>query len=147
MSTSPILDPIAIGVASGWNVTDASTVAADRSFEADVVIIGSGAGGGVTAEILALAGLKVLIVEEGGLKSSQDFKMREADAYPALYQNRPRARRATRRSISCRGAPWAVRPPSTGPRASARRPAPSNTGASILACPAIPSMPWRRGSP
>ena len=28
----------------------------------------------------------MLIVEEGGLKSSQDFKMREADAYPALYQ-------------------------------------------------------------
>ena len=50
------------------------------------MIIGSGAGGGVTAEILALAGLKVVIVEEGALKSSKDFKMREADAYPALYQ-------------------------------------------------------------
>ncbi|PJJ22235.1 choline dehydrogenase-like flavoprotein [Janthinobacterium sp. 67] len=86
MSTSPIPDPIALGVASGWNVTDASTLGADRTFEADVVVIGSGAGGGVTAEILALAGLKVLIVEEGGLKSSQDFKMREAQAYPALYQ-------------------------------------------------------------
>ena len=67
MSTSPIPDPIAAGIAAGWNVTDASALAADRSFEADVVIIGSGAGGGVTAEILALAGLKVLIVEEGGL--------------------------------------------------------------------------------
>ena len=86
MSTSPIPDPVAIGVASGWNVIDASTLAADRSFEADVVVIGSGAGGGVTAEILALAGLTVLIVEEGGLKSSRDFKMREAQAYPALYQ-------------------------------------------------------------
>ncbi len=86
MSTSPIPDPIALGVASGWNVTDASTLGADRTFEADVVVIGSGAGGGVTAEILARAGLKVLIVEEGGLKSSQDFKMREAQAYPALYQ-------------------------------------------------------------
>ncbi|MNS77132.1 6'''-hydroxyparomomycin C oxidase [compost metagenome] len=73
-------------MAAGWNVTDASTLGNDRSFEADVVVIGSGAGGGVTAEILALAGLKVLIVEEGGLKSSQDFKMREAQAYPALYQ-------------------------------------------------------------
>ncbi|MGK5080392.1 GMC family oxidoreductase N-terminal domain-containing protein [Janthinobacterium sp. HLX7-2] len=86
MSTSPIPDPIAAGIAAGWNVTDASSVSAERTLEADVVVIGSGAGGGVTAEILALAGLKVLIVEEGGLKSSKDFKMREADAYPTLYQ-------------------------------------------------------------
>ena len=86
MSTSPIPDPIAAGIAAGWNVTDASTLSTDRTMEADVVVIGSGAGGGVTAEILALAGLKVLIVEEGGLKSSKDFKMREADAYPTLYQ-------------------------------------------------------------
>jgi choline dehydrogenase-like flavoprotein len=28
----------------------------------------------------------VIVVEEGALKSSRDFKMREADAYPALYQ-------------------------------------------------------------
>ena len=47
MSTSPIPDPIAIGVARGWNVTDASTLAADRTLEADVVVVGSGAGGGV----------------------------------------------------------------------------------------------------
>ena len=86
MSTSPIADPVAAGIAAGWNVIDASSVTADRTLEADVVIIGSGAGGGVTAEILALAGLRVLIVEEGGLKSSKDFKMREADAYPTLYQ-------------------------------------------------------------
>ena len=81
-----IPDPIAAGVAAGWRVIDASTLQADRTLEADVVIIGSGAGGGVTAEILALAGLSVLIVEEGALKSSSHFKMREADAYPALYQ-------------------------------------------------------------
>ncbi|UGQ47879.1 GMC family oxidoreductase [Massilia endophytica] len=81
-----IPDPIAAGLASGWQVVDAATLTGARTIEADVAIIGSGAGGGVTAEILALAGLKVLIVEEGALKSSRDFKMREADAYPALYQ-------------------------------------------------------------
>jgi choline dehydrogenase-like flavoprotein len=81
-----IVDPIEVGLASGWQVIDAATLQSDRVIEADVVIVGSGAGGGVTAEILSLAGLKVVIVEEGALKSSKDFKMREADAYPSLYQ-------------------------------------------------------------
>jgi len=81
-----IPDPIAAGLARGWNVIDGASLTASRGIEADVVIIGSGAGGGVTAEILAKSGLNVVIVEEGALKSSKDFKMREADAYPALYQ-------------------------------------------------------------
>ncbi|RJF98832.1 GMC family oxidoreductase [Noviherbaspirillum saxi] len=85
-SSSPIPDPIQAGLASGWKVIDASTLVADREVEADVAIIGTGAGGGVTAEILALAGLKVVLVEEGPLKSSKDFKMHEAEAYPELYQ-------------------------------------------------------------
>jgi choline dehydrogenase-like flavoprotein len=85
-STNPITDPIQAGLASGWKVIDASTLADNRDFEVDVAIIGTGAGGGVTAEILALAGLRILLIEEGPLKSSKDFKMREAQAYPALYQ-------------------------------------------------------------
>jgi choline dehydrogenase-like flavoprotein len=83
---SVIPDPIQAGLAAGWHVTDCAQLSADSTLEADVVIVGSGAGGGVTAEILALSGLRVVIVEEGALKSSKDFKMREADAYPALYQ-------------------------------------------------------------
>lgn len=85
-SNHPIADPIQAGLASGWKVIDASTLNDNRDFEADVAIIGTGAGGGVTAEILTLAGLKVIMIEEGPLKSSRDFKMREAQAYPALYQ-------------------------------------------------------------
>jgi choline dehydrogenase-like flavoprotein len=85
-STRIIPDPIEAGLARGWQVIDASTLQNDRTLDADVVVVGSGAGGGVTAEILALSGLKVVIVEEGALKSSRDFRMREADAYPALYQ-------------------------------------------------------------
>jgi choline dehydrogenase-like flavoprotein len=81
-----IPDPVRAGLARGWKIVDAAALETDRTMEADVVIVGSGAGGGVTAEILALAGLTVLIVEEGALRSSSDFKMREADAYPALYQ-------------------------------------------------------------
>ncbi|MBC7686262.1 MAG: GMC family oxidoreductase N-terminal domain-containing protein, partial [Bdellovibrionales bacterium] len=86
MSTSPIPDPIQAGLARGWKVIDGATLDASRTLEADVIIIGSGAGGGVTAETLAKSGLSVIIVEEGALKSSKDFKMREAEAYPSLYQ-------------------------------------------------------------
>ena len=81
-----IPDPIVAGLARGWKVVDGARETGDRILDADVVIVGSGAGGGVTAEILALSGLSVIVVEEGALKSSSDFRMREADAYPALYQ-------------------------------------------------------------
>lgn len=86
MSTPIIPDPIRAGIAKGWKILDAAALTQDRVLEADVVIVGSGAGGGVTAEILARSGLSVIVVEEGELKSSSDFKMREAEAYPALYQ-------------------------------------------------------------
>lgn len=52
----------------------------------DVAIVGSGAGAGITAELMAKAGLQVVIVEEGPLRSSSDFKQLEATAYPELYQ-------------------------------------------------------------
>lgn len=75
------------GIASGWKVRDASTFTQEQTLEADVVIVGSGAGGGTAAEILSLAGLKVLIVEEGALYTARDFKdMDEARAYATLYQ-------------------------------------------------------------
>jgi len=67
------------------NALDAATLQ-QESLSADVVIIGSGAGGGVSAEIFAAAGYQVLLIEEGPLKTARDFKMREKDAYPQLYQ-------------------------------------------------------------
>ncbi|MBI4987606.1 MAG: GMC family oxidoreductase [Rhodocyclales bacterium] len=79
-------DPFIEGMSQGWQVIDASRLVADRELEVDVAIVGSGAGGGIAAEILAKAGLKVAILEEGPLKTSTDFKLREADAYPQLYQ-------------------------------------------------------------
>ena len=79
-------DPFREGLAAGWKHVDASQLAVDLPIEADVVIVGSGAGGGVSAELLASAGLKVVIVEEGPLRTSSDFNMREAEAYPDLYQ-------------------------------------------------------------
>ena len=61
------------GIASGWKVTDASTLQKNQTLEADVVIVGTGAGGGTTAEILSQAGLKVLMIEEGALKTSAKY--------------------------------------------------------------------------
>jgi choline dehydrogenase-like flavoprotein len=71
----------------------------DLDLESDVVVIGSGAGGGVSAESLAAAGLDVVIVEEGPLASSSDFRMREREAYPQLYQDSS-ARQTTDKSIT-----------------------------------------------
>ncbi|MGL4573602.1 MAG: GMC family oxidoreductase N-terminal domain-containing protein [Burkholderiaceae bacterium] len=79
-----IPDPIKEGVARGGKVAASPKNQADIT--CDVVIIGTGAGGGVSAELLTKAGLDVVLIEEGMLKSSSDFKMREADAYPQLYQ-------------------------------------------------------------
>jgi choline dehydrogenase-like flavoprotein len=79
-------DPIRAGLAAGWKVIDASTLAEDRDITADVVIVGTGAGGGTAAEILAQTGLSVVMIEEGPLATSSEFRMREADAYPQLYQ-------------------------------------------------------------
>lgn len=81
-----IADPIAQGLARGWDVHDASTFDRDRDIEADVAIVGTGAGGGTAAEILSSAGLKVVLIEEGPLRSSRDFHMLEREAYPQLYQ-------------------------------------------------------------
>ena len=80
-------DPIKQGLASGWLHLDASTFTADQHFETDVVIIGTGAGGGMAAEILTQAGLSVLMLEHGALHSSSDFRQQERWAYPHLYQD------------------------------------------------------------
>ena len=89
MSESIIQDPIKLALADrtrGWKVIDGTRMTGDISIECDVVIVGSGAGGGTAAEMLTQAGLKVLMIEEGPFKSSSDFRMRERDAYPLLYQ-------------------------------------------------------------
>jgi choline dehydrogenase-like flavoprotein len=85
-NASPFPDPFRAGLAAGWKVIDLSKPGSDTTLECDVAIVGSGAGGGVAAETLALAGLSVVIVEEGPLRTAQDFRMREAEAYPDLYQ-------------------------------------------------------------
>jgi choline dehydrogenase-like flavoprotein len=53
--------------------------------EADVCIVGSGAGGGVIAGTLAQAGLKVCVVEAGGYFNEADFNQYELWAYENMY--------------------------------------------------------------
>ena len=79
-------DPMADGIASGWKAFEAHSRELPANISVDVAIIGTGAGGGITAELCAKAGLSVLLIEEGPLKSSRDFKMRESEAYASLYQ-------------------------------------------------------------
>lgn len=79
-------DPIRAGLQRGWQVYGPSHAAAPAQISCDVAIIGTGAGAGITAELLTAAGLRVVLVEEGPLKSSSDFHQREAQAYPDLYQ-------------------------------------------------------------
>jgi len=66
--------------------------AADREdgadLECDVCIVGSGAGGAVTASVLAEAGLSVVILESGGHYKREDFDLDERKAYTRLYQDR-----------------------------------------------------------
>lgn len=83
---SKLPDPIQAGLARGWKVRGAEHGALPADISVDVAIVGSGAGGGITAEILAKAGLKVLVIEEGPLRSSTQFRQLESEAYPQLYQ-------------------------------------------------------------
>jgi choline dehydrogenase-like flavoprotein len=65
---------------------DAGQVKDGETLDADVCIIGSGAGASPVAAALAAAGHQVLVVEEGGHHTRPEFKMREDLAYPMLYQ-------------------------------------------------------------
>ena len=51
--------------------------AEDEVLEADVVIIGSGAGGGTIAGVAAAAGKKVVVLEAGGSSSERDYQQLE----------------------------------------------------------------------
>ena len=73
-------------IRSSPRVVDGSAAPADLDLSADVCVIGTGAGGAVTAAVLAQAGLDVLMIEEGGYYTSADFTMREKDCVPRLYQ-------------------------------------------------------------
>src|SRR4051812_41547266 len=60
-------------------------VTRDTTLEADAVVVGSGAGGGVIAGTLAKQGLKVVVLEAGGYFNEADFTQLELPAYQDMY--------------------------------------------------------------
>ncbi|MBP8851463.1 MAG: GMC family oxidoreductase [Moraxellaceae bacterium] len=81
-----IKDTFAEGVDAGWKTVHAGELRRDEILECDVVIVGTGAGGGTAAEILTQAGLDVVLIEEGPLRTTRDFRLDERSAYRDLYQ-------------------------------------------------------------
>jgi choline dehydrogenase-like flavoprotein len=59
---------------------------ADLVLAADVVVVGSGSGGGVVAGTLAQAGKDVVVLEAGGYYNEADFNQLELWAYEKLYR-------------------------------------------------------------
>ncbi|KAK9833904.1 hypothetical protein WJX74_009498 [Apatococcus lobatus] len=65
---------------------DGSADAGKLTVTCDVVIVGSGAGGGAAASILAKAGLKVLVVEKGHFTPAAELTLNEGEAYSTMYE-------------------------------------------------------------
>ncbi|KAI8975154.1 hypothetical protein BDF20DRAFT_589080 [Mycotypha africana] len=58
-----------------------------ENMEYDVIIVGSGAGGGVVASQLAQAGKSVLVIEKGSYYHESEFIPEESAAFQNLYEN------------------------------------------------------------
>ncbi len=63
-------------------------VDSDTVLTTDVLVIGSGAGGGVVAGELTEAGFDVVIVEKGAYHNEQDFDGREIESTAKLFERR-----------------------------------------------------------
>ena len=73
------------GPAADAQDADVITPSGDTTLEADVVVVGSGSGGGVAAAVLAQAGKRVIILEAGGYFNESDFVQLEPLAYQNLF--------------------------------------------------------------
>ncbi len=58
----------------------------EATFDADVCVVGSGAGGAVIAATLAEAGYRILVLEAGPFRTPETFAQREADCYDTMFQ-------------------------------------------------------------
>jgi choline dehydrogenase-like flavoprotein len=68
-----------------------TSIEQDTTLSCDVVIVGSGAGGGAAAGVLARSGLDVIVIESGGYYDDQDFDGSELGAITRYYLASPAA--------------------------------------------------------
>lgn len=64
-------------------------VTQDETIICDVVVVGSGAGGGTAAGVLAAAGLDVVVLEAGEYHDDRDFDGSERTGFTQLYAGAP----------------------------------------------------------
>ncbi len=83
MGYAPSINPPAAA-----NALKLTRVETDSDMECDACVIGSGAGGGVSAAILAAAGMKVIVIEAGSDWQSEEFDQREEPGTRQLYLDR-----------------------------------------------------------
>jgi choline dehydrogenase-like flavoprotein len=63
-------------------------ITSNQTLTTEVLIIGSGAGGGVVAGELAAADFEVMVIEKGGYYAEQDFSGNEAEMSAKLFEKR-----------------------------------------------------------
>ncbi len=68
-------------------IFDAATLSLPATFETDLVVVGSGAGGLTAAMTAAEAGVKTLLLEGGDYLTPKDFTQREEEMFPRLFQD------------------------------------------------------------
>ena len=72
----------------GGVIIDAASLDKPLELDAQVAIVGSGAGGSVLASRLTQAGIRVVMLEAGPWVTKDQFNLREEDAFGAMYQDR-----------------------------------------------------------
>jgi choline dehydrogenase-like flavoprotein len=68
-------------------ITKGIDINGDQVWRSEVCVIGSGAGGAVVAKELAEGGRDVIVLEQGGHYTKEDFTQREDEMMPLLYED------------------------------------------------------------
>eukprot|EP00884_Botryococcus_braunii_P016652 jgi/Botrbrau1/3670/Bobra.0008s0004.2 len=75
----------ALLASKGLKLTDGPKVE-ELVLECDAVVVGSGAGGGVAAGVLAQAGMKVVVLEKGQYTPTAELTLQEGHAFESMYE-------------------------------------------------------------